>query len=170
MTPRLIPALILALAALPAQAEVYKWVDAKGQVNYSNAPPPSVAGKAQQVEERISVMGMDPAVRAAAERRFAYREQQEELDWQQRQQRAMYVQTATPTPSPSYSSGYSGDYYPATYYGGYYGGYSGRYYGGYARRPIVNRPILGRPGAGFPPRVMHHSPRPAFHGGRSTRR
>ncbi|MFY9316125.1 MAG: DUF4124 domain-containing protein [Burkholderiales bacterium] len=33
MTPRLIPALILALAALPAQAGTYKWVDEKGQVN-----------------------------------------------------------------------------------------------------------------------------------------
>ena len=33
------------------------------------SPPPSVAGKAQAVEDRISVMGMDPVVRAWAERR-----------------------------------------------------------------------------------------------------
>lgn len=151
MTPRLIPALILALAALPAQAEVYKWVDAKGQVNYSNAPPPSVAGKAQTVEDRISVMGMDPAVRAAAERRFAARERQEELDWQQRQ-RAMAMQQA----SGNYGS-YSGSYYPTSYYGGYYGGF--------VRGPFLSRAIVSTP-----PRVMHHSPRPAFHGSRSARR
>jgi hypothetical protein len=93
MTPRLLPALILALAALPAQAQVYKWVDARGQVNYSNAPPASVAGKAQAVEEQLSVMGMDPHVRTWAEQRFAAQERAEELDWQQRQ-RATYMQPA----------------------------------------------------------------------------
>ena len=152
MTPRLIPALILALAALPAQAETYKWVDDKGQINYSNAPPPSVAGKAQLVEEQISVMGMDPAVRAYAERRFAYREQQEELDWQQRQ-RTMTMQTA----SPSYGSDYESSYYPMSYYGGYYGAY-------------VRGPYLSRPRSGFLPRVMHHSPRAGFSSGRFARR
>jgi hypothetical protein len=70
MSSRLLAVLILSLAALPAAAQTYKWVDASGQVNYSNAPPPGVAGTAQPVEERISIMGMDPAVRAWAERRF----------------------------------------------------------------------------------------------------
>src|SRR5262245_35593088 len=121
MTLRLLPALILALAAVPAQAEVFKWIDEKGQVHYSNAPPPSVAGKAQVVEDQISVMGMDPSVRAWADRRFATRERQEELDWQMRQS-SMYVQPA------SYGSGYDSGYYPS-YYGGYYAG------GAYLRRP-----------------------------------
>jgi hypothetical protein len=105
--PRLLAALIpqlILLAALPAQAEMYKWVDAKGQVNYSNAPPPSVAGVAQPVEERISVMGMDPAVRAAAERRYAANARAEELDWQRRQQ-LMSVQYTQP-PVSSYGSSY----------------------------------------------------------------
>ena len=154
MTPRRLPALILALAALPAHAEVYKWVDAKGQINYSNAPPPSVAGKAQVVEEQISVMGMDPAVRAWAEQRFAARERQEELDWQQRQQRAMYTQPA----STGYGSGYESSYYPASYnYGGYYGGYY--------RRPILARAIISNQ-----PRLGPHSPRPSFRGTRASRR
>jgi hypothetical protein len=131
MTPRLLPALILALAALPAQAEVYKWIDAKGQVNYSNAPPPSLAGKAQIVEEQISVMGLDPAVRAWAERRFAAQERQEEIDWQQRQ-RSMHIQPA------------STSYYPSSFYGGYYGGY-------------VRGPYLSPPRTVFSPRVKHHS-------------
>jgi hypothetical protein len=145
--PRLLPALILALAALPAQAEVYKWVDAKGQINYSNAPPPSVAGKAQVVEEQISVMGMDPAVRAWADQRFAARERQEEADWQQRQQRATYLQTSSP--SYGYSSGYGGDYYPSSYYGG-------AYYPAVAYRRFNNfRPKVSHHNGG--PRISHHA-------------
>jgi hypothetical protein len=167
MTPRLLPALILALAALPAHAEVYKWVDAKGQVNYSNAPPPSVAGKAQVVEEQISVMGMDPAVRAWAEQRFAAQERQEERDWQQRQQRAMYTQPVyTPPSSTSYGSSYSGDYYP------YYGG--GYYYGGYVQRPLRqhhhHRPVHHRTGVWSPPRPTPHATSTGFRGSRHSRR
>ena len=155
MTPRLLPALILALAAvplsLPAAAEVYKWIDARGQVNYSNAPPPSVAGKAQVVEEQISIIGMDPQVRVWAERRFADRERQDELDWQQRQ-RSMYLQPA----SYGYGSGYDSGYYPS-YYGGYYAGYY--------RRPFLTRAIISNP-----PRVMHHSSRSSSHSHRFVRR
>ena len=113
MRSRLAAALILASAALPAAAQSYKWVDAKGQVNYSNAPPPHVAGIAEPVEERISVMGMDPAVRAWAERKFAA----EEADWQARQQASLaqqqYYAAAAPRTAPSYSS-------PSRYYTGYY--------------------------------------------------
>jgi hypothetical protein len=36
-----ISAVFLLLVALPAAAEVYRWVDAKGTVNYSNGPPPA---------------------------------------------------------------------------------------------------------------------------------
>ena len=119
MSPHLFAALILATAALPAAAQTYKWVDEKGQVNYSNTPPPSGADAAQPIEERISIMGMDPAVRAAAERRFAAQEQAEELEYQRRQQ-AMYAQ-ARSTPAPqslasSYSSPYP-TYYPVYTYG-----------------------------------------------------
>jgi hypothetical protein len=119
MSPRIFAALIVA-AALPVQAEVYKWLDAKGQVNYSNAPPPSVKDTAQPVEERISIMGMDPAVRAAAERRFAAQERAEELDWQRRQQ-AMAVQARVTPPPPrrpttGYAPRYAPTYYPAIAY------------------------------------------------------
>ena len=118
MSPRLLAALILALAALPSQAQTYKWVDAKGQTNYSNAPPPTVLAVAQMVEERISIMGMDPQVRAWAERKFAA----EEADWQHRvaasnaQQRALASrpQSSTLSPSRYYSSG---SYYPGSTYG-----------------------------------------------------
>ena len=133
MALRLLAVLILA-AALPAQAQVYKWVDAKGQVNYSNAPPPSVAGVAQPVEEKLSVIGMDPAVRAYAERSFANRAAADERDWQMRQ-RAMSVQQAS-APIGGYGDSYASSYYSPYYYGGYYGGYV---------RPA------------FRPRVMHHA-------------
>jgi hypothetical protein len=129
MTPRLIPALILALAALPALAETYKWIDEKGQVNYSNAPPPSVAGKAQAVEDRISVMGMDPAVRAWADRRFAQKAYADEQDWQLRQQAMAAQQAYYAQPTGSYGSDY---------------GYSYPYYGGYIYRTNFRRPVLTR--------------------------
>ena len=118
MSPRFVAALILALAALPAAAQTYKWVDAKGQVNYSNAPPPSARDTAQPVEERISIMGMDPQVRAATERRFAAQEQAEAQDWLRRQQ-AMNARYASYTPAPrgSLTSSYSSPY--STYYPGY---------------------------------------------------
>ena len=128
MTLRLLAVLILA-AALPAQAQVYKWVDAKGQVNYSNAPPPTAAGAAQPVEDKLSVIGMDPAVRAYAERRFAERARADELDWQRRQ--ALSIQY-----SQQPAGGYSDSYTSSSYYPGYYGG---------AIRPA------------FRPRVMHHA-------------
>jgi hypothetical protein len=35
--------LLLALAAAPASAQVYRWVDAKGTVHYSNTTPPAGA-------------------------------------------------------------------------------------------------------------------------------
>jgi FAD/FMN-containing dehydrogenase len=113
MPPRF-HALVLALATLPAQAEVYKWVDAKGMVHYSNTPPPQVAGQMQRVEDQMSIMGLDPNVRAAAERRFARQAEEEERDWQIRQaamQRSSSVarSTAASYTPPRYGS------YPYSY-------------------------------------------------------
>ncbi len=39
MSARLLPAMLLALA-LPAAADMYKWVDDKGVTHYSETPPP----------------------------------------------------------------------------------------------------------------------------------
>lgn len=157
MTPRLIPALMFALAALPAAAETYKWVDAKGQVHYSNAPPPESAKSGQVVEERISVMGMDPAVRAWAERRFAEQERAEALDWQRRQQALAvqartYVQPASGGYTDSYA--YSGPYYSGTYGGTYYAGH----FRALASHRLAHRVAAPRatPHASAP-RVSHHS-------------
>jgi len=141
MTPRLAAALILAAIALPARADTYKWVDEKGRVNYSNTPPPQVAGKAQPVEDKISVMGMDPAVRAWADRHFADKARAEELDWQVRRQALAAQQYYEPA-----SYGY-GDYgYPTPYYTG------GVFYAASYRRPILGRGMIGSA-----PRPMPHA-------------
>jgi hypothetical protein len=38
---------LLALSALPAQAEIYKWTDANGKIHYSDRPQDSVDAKVQ---------------------------------------------------------------------------------------------------------------------------
>ena len=56
--------LALTAAAPLAHAQVYKWTDEKGVVNYSNSKPPE--GKSKKgvsvVEDRVSVYSADPAV------------------------------------------------------------------------------------------------------------
>jgi hypothetical protein len=56
-------AILLAVAPL-TEAQVYKWVDDKGVVNYGNKPPAtSRGGKAPSVvEDRVSVYSPDPTV------------------------------------------------------------------------------------------------------------
>jgi len=139
----LFAAIALASAAPAAQADTYKWVDEKGQVNYSNVPPPAVAGKAQPIEDRISVMGMDPAVRAWAERRFAAQAYADEMDWQRRQQAAAAMQYGQP--AGGYGHGFD-DYYSSYPYGYGYG-----YYPGYVRRPFIAAAFIGSA-----PRVTPH--------------
>jgi hypothetical protein len=140
MTPRLIPTLILALAALPALEETYKWIDEKGQVNYSNTPPAHVAGKAQVIEDRVSVMGMDPGVRSWAERHFTQQAYADEQDWQRRQQSMAAQQSYYAQPTSSYGSDYG---YSYPYYGSYF-------YPTYIRRPILARAIVNNASPRFP--------------------
>ncbi len=52
--------------ALPAGAQMYKWVDERGQVSYSNTPPPdSAKKKVEAVAERVSVYTPDPEINKA---------------------------------------------------------------------------------------------------------
>jgi len=136
--------LLIALAAAPAAAETYKWVDAKGVVNYSSTPPPGVVAKTQVVTERVSVVPPDPSMGpavAAMEARVARRAEYDEADFARRQQ-AMLQMQASNASNPCYGGdcdlGYASSYYP-------YGGYAGWGYltGGGSRR------IGG-------PRVTHH--------------
>ena len=113
--------LILAMAASPALAETYKWVDAKGVVTYSDTPPPSTAAKAQVVAERVSVMPPDPMfapAAAALEARLARRAQYEEADYALRQ-RYMLEAQLTQMNYAAAADAYAGAAY-APYYG--YGG------------------------------------------------
>jgi len=123
--------LILAMAASPALAETYKWVDAKGVVTYSDTPPPSTAAKPKVVEERISVMAPDPALASAAaalDARLARRAQYEEADYLQRQRYMLEAQLT----QMNYAA--AADPYAAAAYAPYYGYGGWGYVGGAGRR------------------------------------
>lgn len=127
MAGRCLPAILLILpvvvAAPPALAETYKWVDENGVVNYSNAPP-AKAARRQLVEERISIVPADPslgpaiaAMRARAARDQAY----EEADYERRQRYMFAAQANYPGSNCPYgadcSMGYAPAYYPYAYGG-----------------------------------------------------
>ena len=144
--------LILALAAPPVLAETYKWVDAKGVVNYSNKPPLAATAKPRVIEERISVVAPDPSVRpaiAAMQARAERRARYEEADFLQRQS----IQLAAQSGNYSGASGYGvGGHF--AYADWIYNAGAGRY---------------------FPPIVMHHrglfpsGGRGGMHSGRGSR-
>jgi hypothetical protein len=154
----LVAALLLA-AALPGQAGVYKWVDESGKITYTDTPPPNAAGKsgAVAVEEKISVMGMDPAIRAAAERRFAAEAEAEERDWQRRQQAMVLQQQAAAQAQAAAAVSTADNYYPY-YYAPYYR--AAYYPASYVRGPYYG---YGRVINKVPPRVTHYSPRSTSH-------
>jgi glutaredoxin len=53
-------ALCALLACIPANAQIYRWVDADGRVQYTDKPPPGV--KASEVQSRISSYAGAPVV------------------------------------------------------------------------------------------------------------
>jgi Domain of unknown function (DUF4124) len=118
MHRRFFLAVLLTLAAAPAAAAgTYKWVDDKGVVNYSNAPPPAIAAKAQLVAERISVAAPDPSLGAAVaamNARAAQRARYEEADWQMRQRYLLASRASYPPANP-----YGSSYYPLVYTPGF---------------------------------------------------
>src|SRR5262245_2625035 len=100
---RWLPALLL-LAALPAQADLYKWKDANGVTNYSSTPPGAKA-VATVVEDRVSVIPTDPSWKEAAAISAARPDYSTE-EWLQRQRlmalKDSYTATAYPYPDPYY--------------------------------------------------------------------
>jgi hypothetical protein len=60
-------AAVLAAAAPLASAQLYKWTDDKGVVNYSNKPPAGAPKGVAVVEDRLSVYTQDPAVLQATQ-------------------------------------------------------------------------------------------------------
>lgn len=64
---RLTSVLAVMLAAIPAYAQVYKWVDERGVTNYSSEPPADRNARvnAATVADRMSVYAPEPAVQRA---------------------------------------------------------------------------------------------------------
>lgn len=83
MASKLLLSILLAVAALPVQAKMYKWVDAQGKVHYTDTPPPesasqgnaelsksgNVVKKTESVEERQKRLAAE--AEAAARKREA---------------------------------------------------------------------------------------------------
>lgn len=57
---------ILLAAAVPAVADMYKWVDETGKVHYTDSPPPGK--KAQKLDLRINSIAGPPVVSAFKDR------------------------------------------------------------------------------------------------------
>lgn len=175
MTTRLFAALLLSLAAAAPEAsqQTYKWVDARGVVNYSNAPPAEAAARIQAVEQRISIIGPDPSVGravAAMREREARRAEYEEREWQRRQSALLMQQTSASVycyqGANCGASEYLETYYPYFSYPAYGYRYGGARLIGRLRphpAPLVHR------GPSFHSRgvAMHGGGRGSSQGGRS---
>jgi len=86
----------LLLLAPPAQAQLYKWVDANGRVQYSDRKPPDARQQTQEVRSTVSSIGSQPigagtssGPKSAAELDKDFQKRrQEQADAQQKQQQA----------------------------------------------------------------------------------
>ena len=147
--------LILAMAASPVLAGTYKWIDAKGVVNYSDNPPASAVAKPQLVEERISVIPSDPSIGpavAAMQARAERRAQYEEADYALRQRYMLEAQANSAAAICPYGSNCDVGYAAPAYYPYAYGGWG--YLTGAGRRfspQVMHHRASFRPGAGFSP-------------------
>jgi hypothetical protein len=102
----LIPVIaVLACAALvasfPAAAQMYKWTDERGNVSYSNAPPPNASQKkVEEVADRVSVYTTDEETKRAMSADARRDAKVAKLERQLEAERTARSQTA-PSPSPS---------------------------------------------------------------------
>lgn len=153
-----LPFALLVLFSAPLGAETYKWVDAKGVVNYSNAPPPeSAAIRSKVIEERVSTVPTDPAllqIVAAMRARALRRIETEDMEWLERQ-RILAARFAAPTavePACPYRANCLTPY--------------GAPYAAYAYYPAVYRPAFTAMGFRQPAPMLQ---RPAFTSWRGSR-
>jgi len=141
-------AVVLLVLALPAHAQLYKWVDKNGVVNYTDSPPADAnVNPTEKLTDRVSSYPVDPVTKAAAAARGpSYYELQLEREWAQRQR----LMAAANTQAQPCAGAYSVDCYE-----------SDPRYAGYAtpvlvaarplrplnrplQRPVRSRPILLR--------------------------
>jgi Domain of unknown function (DUF4124) len=84
--------LALLFLAAPAQAQLYKWVDANGRVQYSDRKPTDAKQQPQEVRNTVSSVGSQPSVaggKSAAELDKDFQKRrQDQTDAQQKQQQA----------------------------------------------------------------------------------
>ena len=102
------------LIGIPAHAQLYKWVDKNGVLNYTDSPPDAKQNAVEKLPDRISSYQVDPVTRAAAAQRGpSYYEAQLEREWAQRQ-RLMAAADAMPVAydDPRFA-GYATPYGPA---------------------------------------------------------
>ena len=71
--PALVAAALLLPALASAQANVYRWVDKDGKVQYSDTPPPQSQKELQQKRMGGGLRGIDAAALCDAGRRAASR-------------------------------------------------------------------------------------------------
>ncbi len=138
MTVRLALLAALAAFACAAQGETYKWVDEKGVTNYSNTPPAGKAAKkASQVEDRLSTVPGDPALKGIPPGAPSYYSQMAEAEWLQRQRLMAMKEASRPACPYPYSDCYedprASTLYPYPYV-----------FPVMAPRPVFGRPAVHR--------------------------
>ena len=161
------------IAATPlAGAQVYKWIDDKGVVNYGNKPPATTRGGKSPavIEDRVSVYTPDQTLLDETKRareRSALRVPSGSLTPQgQPERRAEQSVPAAPvrSPSPADAPCVTGNEVSCSGYTGYYDGPV--VYGGPRRPPRLNQPVLPQgalagnvnAGAGYTPGLSTQPP------------
>ena len=135
---------------LPARAEIYKWVDEKGVVHYTNIKPP----QGVKVVERFEDAPVSTAPAIPREAPVSQRDPALEARVAQLERDLYEAQRANVNPvGPGYDPYYSGyaSYYPgyAPYYPGYYPAYGYVAYGfpiaGFRTAHFRRFPVVARP-------------------------
>jgi hypothetical protein len=134
--PFVVCALALAVP-LAAQAEIYRWVDDKGVINYSSTRPEGVTKVTQIAEDsgRVSTVPGIPQELIARQRELELEARVQRLERELYEQRARDA-TAAAQPYPAYP-------YPA-YYSGYAGYAAYPIYPVYGYRFAAARPVFPR--------------------------
>lgn len=85
-TQKIILLAMLSLSALAVQARVYRWVDAQGNVHFSDKPPASVAKELSELDQRGMVRKEAEKVLSASEVAMREAARQTELENKRRDQ------------------------------------------------------------------------------------
>ncbi|HZF18111.1 MAG TPA: DUF4124 domain-containing protein [Burkholderiales bacterium] len=163
---------VLCIPAIPVFAQVYKWVDEKGVVNYSNEAP--VDRKAKQLDpksSRVSIIASDETQRQLPAASASDRALAEKID---RLERKLDAERYARSVSEAQAQTAADSWYQQCLRdrrvdcdaGGmdpYYGGYGWPYYGPVAvkRPPFRDRVMHHRPPVATPKSVGHASFAPA---------